>query len=79
MARWLRCCIHLAYRARGEEPPEGVTAHSLRSVATSAAHDGYSSLVEIYQAATSASVHLFTRHYQVDVGALVSMGRRVLQ
>lgn len=81
LARWLRSCIEMAYQAKGEEPPEGITAHSLRSAATSAAFDGCSSMAEICRAATWSSVHTFARHYRVDVSASAdaSLGRRVLQ
>lgn len=81
LARWIKSCIIMAYQAIGENPPDGITAHSVRSAATSAAFDGYASLQEICRAATWSSVHTFTRHYLVDTlaSAEAAMGRRVLQ
>lgn len=81
ISRWIRGCIILAYKAKSEEPPQGVTAHSLRGAATSVAYRSFPSLETICKAATWKSVHSFTKHYRIDkmASADAAFGRRVLQ
>lgn len=81
LARWLKGCIMIAYKAPRVESPPGITAHSFRGVATSAAYRSFPSLETIRKAATWKSIHSFTKHYRVDrlVSADVAFGRAVLQ
>lgn len=78
---WLKELISLAYQEAGKRPPEGVTAHSIRGAATSAAYVGHSSLEEICKAATWSNPNTFITHYRIDQAraAEAAMGRRVLQ
>ncbi|XP_034290509.1 uncharacterized protein LOC117675694 [Pantherophis guttatus] len=81
LGRWLRASISLAYEAQSLPVPRGVTAHSTRSAATSAAWSTQASLEEVCRAATWTSPSPFIRHYRLDVyaSAEASFGRRVLQ
>lgn len=71
----------MAYRAVEEAVPEGITAHSVRGAATSAAFKGVGFIRGICRAATWASPHIYTRRYHIHTSASaeVAFGRRVLQ
>lgn len=81
LGRWIRACISVACEAQSLPIPRGITAHSTRSAATSAAWSTRASVEEICRAATWASPTAFIRHYRLDVYASsdASFGRRVLQ
>uniref|UniRef100_A0A8C6V4T6 Tyr recombinase domain-containing protein n=1 Tax=Naja naja TaxID=35670 RepID=A0A8C6V4T6_NAJNA len=55
IGRWLRASIARAYEAQSSAVPQGITAHSTRSAATSAAWATQASIEEICRAATWAS------------------------
>ncbi|XP_041425389.1 uncharacterized protein LOC121395599 [Xenopus laevis] len=80
IARWLRETIRQAYLAKGKSPPEGVRAHSTRSVGASWAWRNSASLDQICRAATWSSVHTFTKFYKIDTfsSAEAAFGRKVL-
>lgn len=81
LSRWLKMGIEAAYRAIGLEPPVGITAHSIRGAAASAAFEGVCSMGDICRAATWSSPNTFTKHYHIDTTALAeaAFGRRVLE
>lgn len=81
ISRALRSCIKEAYLALGLIPPEGITVHSTRSAATSAAFFNRASTEEIWKAAAWSSISTFIRHYKINTKHLEddAFGRRVLQ
>ncbi|XP_070603189.1 uncharacterized protein [Erythrolamprus reginae] len=81
ISRWIKDCISEAYKAGGHTVPEGLTAHSTRSAATSAAWSTQASIEDICRAATWAAPTTFIRHYKLDsfASAEAAFGRRVLQ
>lgn len=81
VGRWLRTCIACAYEHQDLPVPQGITAHSTRSAATSAAWATQASVEEICRAATWTSASPFIRHYKLDsfASAEAAFGRRVLQ
>lgn len=81
LSRWLKLAIIEAYRAVGKEPLGGITAHSTRGAATTAAFEGVHSMESVCRAVTWASADTFIRHYKIDqaASAEATFGRRVLQ
>ncbi|XP_070583499.1 uncharacterized protein [Erythrolamprus reginae] len=81
ISRWIRDCIAEAYKARNQPIPAGVTAHSTRSAATSAAWVTQASIDDICRAARWSVPSTFIRHYKLDsfASAEAAFGRRVLQ
>ncbi|ETE73867.1 hypothetical protein L345_00290, partial [Ophiophagus hannah] len=79
LSRWIRACIAQAYKEAALPVPQGLTAHSTRSAATSAAWATQASLEEICRAATWAFPSPFIRHYHLDSFASTSaaFGRRL--
>lgn len=77
----IRSCIKEAYVSYGLPPPKGITAHSTRSAAMSAAFSNRASLEEICKAAAWFSLSTFVRHYKINTydSADAAFGRRVLQ
>lgn len=77
----IRSCISEAYKATRRVPPEGITAHSTRSAATSTALVNRASIEDICKAALWSSVSTFIRHYRLNTysSADAAFGRRVLQ
>ena len=55
------------YAHYGKDPPDHVTAHSTRAIATSMATLGGASIQDICKAATWSSSHVFVKHYKIDV------------
>ncbi|XP_070582571.1 uncharacterized protein [Erythrolamprus reginae] len=81
ISRWIRECIAEAYGTTPHILPQGITAHSTRSAATSAAWRTQASAEDICRAATWTAPSTFIRHYKLDIyaSAEASFGRRVLQ
>lgn len=81
IACWLKACIAMTYDQQHLSRPRRITAHSMRSAATSVAWATQASLLEICRAATWSSPTPFIRNYKLDkfVSAEVVFGRRVLQ
>ncbi|XP_070590357.1 uncharacterized protein [Erythrolamprus reginae] len=81
ISRWIRECIAEAYGTTPHILPQGITAHSTRSAATSAAWRTQASAEDICRAATWTAPSTFIRHYKLDMyaSAEASFGRRVLQ
>ncbi|XP_053153503.1 uncharacterized protein LOC128345502 [Hemicordylus capensis] len=81
IAHWIRACIKLAYEVQRLSPPSGVSAHSTRAVATSAAFSTNAPVQDICRAATWSTPSTFTRHYKIETHAdlQAAFGRRVLQ
>lgn len=81
LGRWIRAMISTAYQRQALPIPQGITAHSTRSAATSAAWFTQAPLEEVCRAATWTSITPFIRHYRVDSFASsdAAFGRRVLQ
>lgn len=77
----LRSCIQEAYKASKLVPPEGITSHSTRSVATSAAWANRALVEDVCKAATWSSISTFIRHYRLNAysSADAAFGRRGLQ
>ena len=67
IARWLKEAIEQAYRIGGIQIPEGIRAHSTRSMATSQAERAGATPEQICKAATWSSFATFVRHYRVDL------------
>lgn len=79
LARWLNAIIK-AYEVSDLSLPEGITAHSIRGAATSAAFEGLHCLEDICRAVTWATPSTFICHYRIDkaASATAAFGRRVL-
>uniref|UniRef100_A0A2D4JA42 Uncharacterized protein n=1 Tax=Micrurus lemniscatus lemniscatus TaxID=129467 RepID=A0A2D4JA42_MICLE len=77
----MKATIAKAYKTQSLPVPRGITAHSTRSVATSAAWATQAPIAEICRVATWVSPSPFIRHHKIDVfaSADASFGRRVLQ
>lgn len=77
----LRSCIKEAYIVLAIVPPTGITAHSTRSTATSAAFANRASAEEICRVAAWSSFSTFVHHYKINTwdSSDASFGRRVLQ
>lgn len=69
LSKAVREAIAEAYKTLKETVPSGITAHSLRSAATSAALLHNVPIVDICRAATWASTTTFTRHYRLDAAS----------
>lgn len=78
---WLRATISTAYESQSLPVPRCITAHSTRSVATTAAWATQAPLEEVCCTATWTSVTPFIRYYRLDTytSADAAFGRRVLQ
>ncbi|XP_053553735.1 uncharacterized protein LOC128645029 [Bombina bombina] len=78
---WLRSIIRLAYETAGQQPPERITAHSTRAVASTWAFKNEASVEQICKAATWSSLHTFSKFYKFDTFASSEaiFGRKVLQ
>ncbi|XP_070592839.1 uncharacterized protein [Erythrolamprus reginae] len=81
IGRWIRGAIAKAYDVEGVQRPLGITAHSTRSAASSAAWATQCPLEDLCKAATWTSLTPFIRHYKIDkfASAQAAFGRRVLQ
>lgn len=68
-------------QASSLEVPAGITAHSTRSTATSAAFKNCASVVKFCKAATWSSDSTFVQHYKLNIfdSADATFGRKVLQ
>ncbi|XP_043992826.1 uncharacterized protein LOC122842750 [Gambusia affinis] len=69
LSQWIVAAIALAYTSKGQQPPEGLRAHSTRGLTTSWALFRGVSIQEICAAASWASPHTFARFYKLDVTA----------
>ncbi|XP_077121295.1 uncharacterized protein LOC143776140 [Ranitomeya variabilis] len=80
LSRWIREAIRLAYSARKENPPEGITAHSTRAMASSWAERGDVPIETICKAATWSNPSTFYNHYRLDLSSTsdLDFGRTVL-
>ena len=80
IAAWIVQAIQGAYKAKGLAPPEAVTAHSTRGVATSWAAARHVSPEVICRAASWSSLNTFMTHYCVEPASLssVNFGLHVL-
>ena len=67
ISKWVVEVINMAYAHYGKDPPDHVTAHSTRAIATSMATLGGASIQDICKAATWSSSHVFVKHYKLDV------------
>ena len=67
LSHWVVEAIVLAYKSRGQRPPEGLRAHSTRGMATSWALFQGVAVRDICAAASWASPHTFMRFYRMDV------------
>ena len=77
ISKALKACITESYLAQRRPIPQGLTAHSVRSMATNAAFTHNASPLEVCRAATWSSLSTFVRHYKIKGGA--AFGRSVLQ
>lgn len=80
IATWIVLAIQQAYKDKGLAPPEAVTAHSTRGMATSWAASLHVAPDVICKAASWSSINTFMAHYCVEPASLssVSFGRSVL-
>lgn len=76
ISRCLWRCIILAYKATDLVPTEGIIAHFLREMATSADYTAFPFLETICKAATLESIHSFMRHYHMIGGLLLKLHLR---
>lgn len=67
LAHWLVEALSLAYESAGQQPPEGLRAHSTRGVAASWAIWKGASVEDVCQSASWASGNTFARFYKLDV------------
>ena len=67
IAKWLTETVSHAYKHFDRPIPEGIKAHSTRSVSTSMAALNGVSISEICKAATWSSSYIFAKHYRLDV------------
>ena len=81
IARWLKEAIEKAYSLGGIPIPEGIKAHSTRSMAASQAERAGATPEQTCKAATWSSFATFVRHYRVDLWSAKdqTFGRKVLQ
>ncbi|XP_069621778.1 uncharacterized protein [Ranitomeya imitator] len=80
LSRWIRESIRLAYSVSKENPPEGITAHSTRAMASSWAERGEVPIETICKAATWSNPSTFYNHYRLDLSSTsdLDFGRTVL-
>jgi len=82
IARWIRCCIQLAYKSQRQPLPTGLKAHQTRSVAATWAQFNGTSLLDICKTATWSDGCTFARHYQLNLAghsATAKFANSVLQ
>ena len=81
ISKTLKACIVEAYKIQKRAPPQGLTAHSIRGMATNVAFTHSASPLEVCRAATWSSLSTFTRHYKINTHSAqdAAFGRRVLQ
>ena len=66
ISKTLKACIVEAYKIQKRAPPHGLTAHSIRGMATNVAFTHSASPLEVCRAATWSSLSTFTRHYKMN-------------
>lgn len=80
LSGWLVQVVERAYRAEGQDPPQGIRAHQTRHQSTSWADLAGVQPAAIMRAATWSSGCSFARHYKLDLFAKAdsTFGRTVL-
>ncbi|XP_073408896.1 uncharacterized protein [Dendrobates tinctorius] len=69
LSRLIRDAITMAYSAKGEDPPQGIKAHSTRAMSSSWAERANVPIEQICKAATWPSPSTFYSHYRLDLSS----------
>ena len=80
ISKTLKSCVIEAYKMQKQPVPQGLTAHSIRGMATNAAFSHSASPLEVCRTATWSSLSTFIRHYRINTHSAqdAAFGRRVL-